>query len=368
MVLVFHITQMLGLQDSTIWRVARAGPAGVDLFFVLSGFLIGGLYWREHEEFGNVQRARFILRRACRTMPPYFVALAISWLAVRVARGEAFDPEYLVFLQNYKPHLPYFLVSWSLCIEEHFYLLLPIVLGLLCLSSARLSCVVLPFLALVPAILRFCEFQRGISNDFGYATTATHLRCDALILGVFAAYLFHYHRDGLQALVRLKVPIYAASALFVIVMPALPPPVGYTIGYTILAVLLTLCVTICAMDKPYRLSALKLTSCLAVTSYSIYLVHPLVIHACLRCFASLSSCPIVAQWVIMFATTVAIGGGFYWLIEKPAIRARDRLVARRASMARPVAPFSASTRSPRRDRKAAVYAGGDRSPIAEMRK
>ncbi len=113
------------------------GQHGVDLFFVLSGWLIGGLYWREMKAFSGVGVLRFWVRRWMRTLPPYFAALLLSWLAVSAARAEPFDWRYLVFLQNYYERIPFFLVSWSLCIEEHFYLAAPIAAGMLIVVTPR---------------------------------------------------------------------------------------------------------------------------------------------------------------------------------------------------------------------------------------
>jgi len=343
MVLLFHTVQMLDLQDSPIWHVVKAGKAGVDLFFVLSGFLIGGLYWRERLEFGNVHGARFILRRALRTMPPYFAALMISWLAVHAVRGDAFDPRYLFFLQNYYERIPYFLVSWSLCIEEHFYVLLPFVLGIVCLGKLHIARVVLPLLALAPAILRCCQYRASMSQDFGYSTTATHLRCEGLILGVFAAYLVQYHRNRMEALLRVKVPIYCAAVGFAIAMPLLPLALSYTVGYSVLSVLLMLSVLVCALDSPYRLSAVKLTGGLAVASYSMYLTHPLAIHVCLRSYRLLPGCAVLGKWSIMFLAIIAAGSAYYWLVERPSLRLRDKLVRRRHPRAARTAPATEGT-------------------------
>jgi len=329
MVLLFHTAQMLDLQDSPIWHVVQAGKAGVDLFFVLSGFLIGGLYWRERLEFGNVHGARFILRRALRTMPPYFVALLISWLAVHAVRGDAFDPRYLCFLQNYYERIPYFLVSWSLCIEEHFYVLLPFVLGIICLGKVRMARVVLPLLALAPGILRCYQYRASMSQDFGYSWTATHLRCEGLILGVFAAYLVQYHRNRMEALLRAKVPIYCAAVGFAVAMPLLPAALSYTAGYSVLSVLLTLSVLVCALDRPYRLSAVRLTGGLAVASYSMYLTHPFAIHACLRSYRLLPGCAVLGKWSLMLLAIIAAGSAYYWLVERPSFWLRDQLVRRR---------------------------------------
>src|SRR4051794_16337700 len=103
-VVIYHVTGMFQLAEpgGIGVQVLALGGHGVDLFFALSGFLIGGLYWSEAAQFGNVGVARFWARRAARTVPPYLIGLMLSYAAVRVMRNTPFDPIYLVFGQNYR--------------------------------------------------------------------------------------------------------------------------------------------------------------------------------------------------------------------------------------------------------------------------
>ncbi|WP_145929041.1 acyltransferase family protein, partial [Termitidicoccus mucosus] len=112
-VVFFHVCQMSPVPLTRLMNVASFGQYGVDLFFVLSGWLIGGLYWKEYNKFGNIDIGRFWLRRWLRTIPPYLIALLLSWLAVWMSREEPFDLGYLIFIQNYYDNIPFFLVSWS---------------------------------------------------------------------------------------------------------------------------------------------------------------------------------------------------------------------------------------------------------------
>ena len=119
-VVLYHTTQMVA-GSSFIAAFTNTGQYGVDLFFVLSGFLIGSLYWAERNQNGSVNLSRFIERRILRTAPPYFFALVLSFLPLWILEGRNFDFGYLFFLQNYYTEIPFFLVSWSLCVlcREH---------------------------------------------------------------------------------------------------------------------------------------------------------------------------------------------------------------------------------------------------------
>lgn len=102
------------------------GPSGVDLFFVLSGFLVGGLLFKELREKGRLDVRRFLVRRAFKIWPPYFTFIAFTFIWLMVSdhqtlfqSSRAIYPN-LAHLQNYlsspAPH------TWSLAVEEHFYL------------------------------------------------------------------------------------------------------------------------------------------------------------------------------------------------------------------------------------------------------
>jgi len=84
-------------------QLAASGWIGVDLFFVLSGWLVGGLYWRELGRTGTVETGRFWARRWLRTIPAYLVALHVVFLAKRafVTPSLAYEAGYIVFVQNY---------------------------------------------------------------------------------------------------------------------------------------------------------------------------------------------------------------------------------------------------------------------------
>ena len=106
----------------------RFGWTGVDLFFVLSGFLVGGLLMQEFRQSGRIGVLRFLIRRGFKIWPSYYAYLAITALVLYPLTGRAI-PSWqlmwpgLIHLQNYLG-TP-FGHTWSLGVEEHFYLFLP---------------------------------------------------------------------------------------------------------------------------------------------------------------------------------------------------------------------------------------------------
>ncbi|MEI6876293.1 MAG: acyltransferase, partial [Spirochaetota bacterium] len=130
------IAQLSGLGSFAFWFFHRLGRTGVELFFILSGFLIGGLLFRETSGTGRIDIWRFWIRRGFKIWPSYWLLLLVLALTRTTGYidtrsiGTALQSAamHLFFLQNYLPDNPNG-PTWSLAVEEHFYLFLPLLLG-----------------------------------------------------------------------------------------------------------------------------------------------------------------------------------------------------------------------------------------------
>jgi peptidoglycan/LPS O-acetylase OafA/YrhL len=325
MVLAFHCIQWLSPGVWLIRTYYPVGAFGVDLFFALSGYLIGGIYWREYHKQGQVQPIRFMLRRALRTMPPYFVALVIAYAGVRFARGEPFDWRYLLFLQNYHDSMPYFVISWSLCIEEHFYVALPLILAVLLRVATGSVVWWLLLLALVPTMLRAAVVE-PTSMEFGYSTTATHLRFDGLLFGVIAAYARATVLRSFVAAPGLRWAVSMLAIGFLLVQPFIPVTVMYVYGFLTLALIFAGLVLVWDASPAFRLADNGVNRSIARSSYSVYLTHAVAVHVAVAAAAAAGLQFWLGQLVIMAALIAVAGWCMYRWIERPTIALRDRLV------------------------------------------
>jgi peptidoglycan/LPS O-acetylase OafA/YrhL len=328
MVVSFHLIQMSPIRLPGLLRFAAAGKYGVDLFFVLSGWLIGSLFWREQVRFGQVSLVRFWSRRWLRTIPPYLVALAFSWLAVAVERKESFNWGYFLFIQNYYEIIPFFLVSWSLCIEEHFYVFLPLLLVFTGRSKVSIT-VLFATLILIPMVCRCSLGITETSRPFGYWDTATHLRMEGLLLGFGSAYLAHLQPRLWSIALRSARGLVLVCGAGLAGLLLLPEIWMYRVGLTVLA--FGMCGTLVALTerKPGKIASSRPVKWIALASYSIYLSHPLTLHIARRISAAF---PIWHGWLyfpVALLLIAAAGGLFYFAVERTSIQLRDLWVPRR---------------------------------------
>lgn len=330
MVVAYHVAQMSPAEMPRLTAVTQYGKYGVDLFFVLSGWLIGGLYWRENRRFGDVRLGLFLPRRWIRTIPPYLAGLALAWLAVWVSRREPFDLGYLFFIQNYYPTIPFFLVSWSLCIEEHFYLFLP--LGLWIWSRSRISPHYFFALLLVVApVSRWLQSFHGIPDTFGYAQTATHLRLEGLVLGFWMAYFPSMAREQWRVVKRCSTFLFLPACLLLASVPCFSEMFMYRVGLTALALALNIILVYLVDRQPIWIARTRTVRWVALTSYSVYLTHALMIHLARRSMSAASFLPKVVYFP-MACAFIAIGGWMFYLgVERTSLVLRDRWAPRRSA-------------------------------------
>ncbi len=320
---------------------------GVDLFFVLSGFLIGRIYFRARNT-GQFSLGRFWVERWWRTLPPYFAALALFALAERWIQSNPISWQYVFFLQTFTG-MKGFGPSWSLCVEEHFYLALPLLALLAEKVFGRKHFVwLLPAAFLMPTILRSVTIAAvgGVPNMPHEWYRMTPFHCDGLIAGVFIAYLFVERPDWFESARR---PAWFCAPLVILAVWSTPyfhdRPAFESLHTGVEALGFAGWLRL-AYDWSWRPSSIfgRLTigaiRGTALVSYSVYLIHVLVmtdLHVILAGWHRG-----VAKSVFILSTTFLACVIFYFLFERPSIITRDRTLHRRRSNANSVAPATAT--------------------------
>ncbi len=325
----------------------QAGWVGVDLFFVLSGFLISGLLFSEYKKRRSIDFKRFFIRRGLKIYPAFYVFLLATLVVDRGLRGMLLPrARYLhevFFIQNYSAGVWFH--TWSLAVEEHFYIFLPLLLlALMRFSTNRENPFgIIPWACLAVAIT--CLGLRALSvstatPDFDWVYSATHFRMDSLFFGVLLGYLHHFRPDVLERFVQpTRNRIMIAAMSVVLFSPAFLLPLenrflsiwGFTSIYLASGGVLVLCLYAHGI-LPSGLAAIgrqagKVLAFVGSYSYSIYLWH----GPCAAWLPSLLRHTMqyavgdFTPSAIYVAGSFAVGITMSRLIEYPILRLRDRL-------------------------------------------
>ncbi len=307
----------------------QLGGMGVDLFFVLSGFLVGGLLVQELIKTGTLRTRRFLLRRIFKIWPAYYLYILFQ-ICVRRHPLNTFAWQNILNIQNYAgTSLSH---TWSLAIEEHFYLLLPLLLAAIHtrprLRPAMPSILLgLCLLVLAGRLIAVYAFHQSDLQWY------THTRLDSLLFGVILSCILYQHRALFERILQYRLClllIFVAGPLFDLLYPFTSPPMdslGYTVNYISLAALLLLVYGYrgsLIRTRPYRAVAW-----IGVYSYGIYLWH-LSVREPLTALAT--RLPPSIQWptllISQYLAAIALGALLTRAIELPMLRLRDRLIPR----------------------------------------
>jgi peptidoglycan/LPS O-acetylase OafA/YrhL len=283
----------LGFWPHRILLAFTAGWSGVDLFFVLSGFLIGGILL-EARRAPNYFRT-FYIRRVFRILPIYYlwtllfapaVITALVFFPGRlgVTPNDLFRiPVQLLFLQNFLIGMPHFtwawfVVTWSLAIEEQFYLIAPPLFRFLSLRRIIVALTTTIFLA---PFLRFMLFRYWAPESY-LAAFLMPCRADSLSCGMLLAIAWrdarfrefiHSHTERLQRIFSVLL-LGVGTLLWWLAHPI--NTITVTIGYTWLALFYSVLILVVISNTGGRLAAVmrkRFLGWLGGISYCVYLLH-----------------------------------------------------------------------------------------------
>ena len=353
LVMLFHF-DLQGMVPTAIRPVARVGWVGVDLFFVLSGFLIGSQLMEPYMRGERPSLRDFYLRRAYRILPAYFVVLALYLVLPlwREAPGPYAGWQYVTFTWNvlllgYPEHRAFSHV-WSLCVEEHFYLFFPLLLVLLMrqpsmrITVSVLLCLVLGGIGLRAGLLHFliqtAEDHQGLMM-MKYIYYPTYSRLDGLVMGVGLALLRTFRIRWWSRIASHSAVLALSGAAIVLGAlwlcdfnyPAPDLPLSLLFAFPALACGFGLLVASAVCETGILRPRVPGASLLATLAFSLYLTHKSVAHATHLLLPALTAEAGWQAFTIYALTCLATAALLYVGVERPFIALRARQGPRSAT-------------------------------------
>jgi peptidoglycan/LPS O-acetylase OafA/YrhL len=342
LVLFSHLAGTRGFPVSeAAGNVFAFGQLGVHVFFVISGFLITKLLLDELGSTGEISIRRFYLRRTLRIFPAYYAfiaVLALLQLSGRLTLGDGDIARTLTYTTNYDTSRSWFVGhTWSLSVEEQFYLLWPAVFVL---AGSRRAFVLAAVVVVLGPVIRIGEWElmRSSADGIGhrFETVADAIAIGCVLAGV-RGWLHEYHpyMRGLASPLFVLVPLAVLGANLMHDRPR----VYFGAALTIMNVGVALCVDWCVTfpaGRVGRVLNLRPLVVVGLMSYSLYLWQQL--------FLNRSSQALIASFPLNLALAVAAALASYYLIERPGLRLRKRLEvpgSGRSSQSRALVPVPA---------------------------
>jgi len=348
LVVFSHAVWILPNSRSTISDLMNmAGLIGVEIFFVLSGFLIGRIIYRlfVKEDFSFKKMQYFWIRRWFRTLPNYYLVLLFNilmagYIGINLPNNLG---SYFLFLQNFTTEMPgFFGESWSLPIEEFAYIIGPLLLYLVLFLKFKMSKKYL-FLLVTLLIITVFIVTKIVYNVNDEVKNLIHwnvnlkamtiYRIDAIYYGVLAAWLsFNYQVSwkkhkwlflflagiifiGMNVVISMKQILIETHSYF------------WNILYLPLnSLAITLTLPLLSQMKSASRAILKPVTFISIISYSMYLLHYSVILQWLKYKVptdNLTQIEVVAYVAIYFILTILLSYALYRFFEKPMTNLRD---------------------------------------------
>ena len=319
------------------------GFYGVELFFVLSGFLIGQILLRDVINIPSAYSIiSFYIRRWFRTLPAYYLVLIVFVIASNVFKplpAMNFHPSYFLFMQNFSTRaLDFFGVSWSLAIEEWFYFLTPLLFTVFLpkkhdkIQVARLLISSIIILNLIRMV-----FIYYVNPTWNGIRQFVPLRFDSLLLGILLAHLKqispHYYKK-LNNLHVLGLVFFCLTGLAIFFISQLLSGTidhsffARTILFTLISFFMTLCIPFFEQSNFVNKSIKNITiircafTSISLYSYTIYLIHLDVFIYFSKLSTSIISSIIFL--LISLIVTFFISVFIYKYYEKPIMDLRDK--------------------------------------------
>jgi peptidoglycan/LPS O-acetylase OafA/YrhL len=358
--MLYHLT-VFGELPARFLVVTDFGWMGVDLFFVLSGFLIGQQLLKPYLSNRQISITDFYIRRAYRILPAYLAVLALYFLVPAWRDFPRLPPlwKFLTFTMNFDFSFSQrgFSHAWSLCVEEHFYLVLPILVTFLMRRPSVLkTTTVIASVVLFGIALRAFLITRYPDEIWIRIYYPTYTRLDGLLVGVTLAVVRTFRPKWWSALMQRGHTLLLTGAFCVAFVVWLfrahdlgdntgSAMWGVIFGFPLLSLGLGL-IAASSISTNGLLARIKVPGAetVATLAFSLYLTHKAVAHIVMQHFPQVTSSRGPASWLLYAVACFIAAFLLHVLVERPFLRVRDRTV-RAKSISQTISTVEAEMRN-----------------------
>lgn len=351
---VFYHYRMFG-HPQWLDKTIGFGWSGVDLFFVLSGYLISSQLFATMVKGKPISLPEFYIKRIFRILPAYFVVLAIYFLIPAFHEREELSPlwKFLTFTQNFDLNIKRFGTFshvWSLCVEEHFYLFFPLVLVAVVRSGLQKKAwtlllalfifgLVIRLYSWYQLIVPFADTDDSWMYWYKYMYYPTYTRLDGLLAGVSIAALFAF-RPAIKEKITKYGNAIAGTGILVLagawfLCEDQKNFYASIIGYPLIAFGYGLLIVAAVSPSCflYRVNS-SITAMLAKLSFALYLSHKGVIHLVQPLLAKTGLDP-KGNVMFLLCFLAAVAGAFVLnkAVEAPFLRLRQKVLRKKKESA-----------------------------------
>lgn len=346
LVFFFHYFILSGGEPKWLPDYAKFGWTGVDLFFVLSGFLISSQLFLKIKQGEKISYKEFFLKRFFRIIPAYLVVVGIYFIVPFFREKESLPPiwKFLTFTQNFGTNLKDFGTfshAWSLCVEEHFYFFLPIILILLqsknLFKKSYWLLLILFFFGFAVRFYSWNNFYIPKINDgnswlywYKYIYYPTYNRLDGLLVGVSIAGIYQFLPNLWNRIARFGNLNIILSLIFLTCANFLcyEQQTFYAsiFGFPLIAIGYGFLVIGAISPKSFLFKwKSKTITFIASLSFALYLTHKGIIHITQKL---LENTKLESNTILIICIGTSIIGAYLLnlIIEKPFMKLRNRII------------------------------------------
>ena len=314
-------------------------PDGVDIFFVLCGYLIGTIIIKtteQNKKFDLQIALNFIQRRWFRTLPNYFLFLLINIILVYFGLIKGILNKYLVtnfvFFQNfYKNYDFIFWESWSLSIEEWFYFMFPLTLILLFkftknkMKPKNIILIAIILFIIFPLAYRIIQYQTNPSLDFDLNFRKLVItRLDTIGYGLAGAYIHFYYIGFWKKNKNIFFILGLTLLIFSITIDSNSIYFLKTYYYSLIGVSIFLLLPKFESFKNETIP-LKPFQFISKISYSMYLIHVPLLQITTKIFVISNKLEAILIYIFFWIVLLAVSNFVYKLYERPLMNLRDNI-------------------------------------------